>query len=586
MQTPIEFAMTFLLNALWQVPLIALAAVLCARLLKGVSPRYSYRVWVAALVLALLLPVLTSVSISQLFQSPITSVAEPSEKLVTESFYLPAAEPLVGETPPNSFFRVPIVLAFLIFTAYALLVLYRSVDLLRAWIKTREIVRGAYRADFPESISDALEKCREAIGEQEAEVLFSDRVPVPITSGHRRPVVILPEHFLHEKDEDLLVTALGHELVHVNRRDYAFNLLFEITCLPLSFHPVTAYAKRQIAYVRELCCDEIVTTRLLGAEAYARSLLNIAGSAPPSNRLSPIITVGITDAENLEVRIMSLLKKSELTFRKKAFIITAAIILLSIPLAAAAFISPSVSVNSAGTQPEAQSTPPEKEESYERKTSREELERKLAEVKKAQADPNLTERQRVELGAMESKLEQKLAEADRVERLVRKVEEVKSALEDPNLSENQRNEYKAVEAKLKSELYKTRAEGDVGYAKTDEVIVNVTRSAAMDDDLKPLPNGDLNNPRIRAEMEKLKRSANISGEQAMEIALAAYPGKIVDKEVGQLKDEIAFTIFILDGTETPEGNAVMVVVSGVDGRVMKTERVGIKQSAKRRAKPE
>src|SRR5262249_35228771 len=153
---------------------------------------------------------------------------------------------------------------------------------------------------------------------------FSADVPVPVTIGNREPVVILPEQFLNESDRDVVLTAVGHEMVHIERRDYAVNLLCQFISLPLSFHPAVIYAKRRVAHMRELCCDETVATRLLKAEAYALSLLNIAGSATSLDRVSAIITVGITDTDDLEVRIMSLLKRSELSFRKKALLLFAA----------------------------------------------------------------------------------------------------------------------------------------------------------------------------------------------------------------------------------------------------------------------
>jgi hypothetical protein len=288
MQSPIEVAMTFLLNAVWQVPLIALAAAVCVRLLSGVSPRYTYWFWVTALVLSLLVPVVTSVSSSrgEVFQAAGTPVLS-GEKLSAETY------DLLGRRVRESGKR----------TRYVLYAADRPGDRdicgLRAvclvskcgpFTRVAEDPGGRSRRSScgtPECIVSALEKCSAVVGKREIEVLFSDRVPVPVTIGNRRPVVILPEHFLQETEPDVLITALGHEMVHVERRDYAFNLLFEITCLPLSFHPATAYAKRRVAHMRELCCDEIVATRLLKAEAYARSLLNIAGSASSLNRLSP-----------------------------------------------------------------------------------------------------------------------------------------------------------------------------------------------------------------------------------------------------------------------------------------------------------
>src|SRR5206468_8995299 len=118
-----------------------------------------------------------------------------------------------------------------------------------------------------------FEKCQAAIGVTSVRILCSTAVPVPITVGIWKPLIILPERLLHDVDEEVLTSAIGHELVHVARRDYLANLIYEFISLPLSFHPAAAFLRRRIKQTRELCCDEAVATKLLRAETYARSLV-------------------------------------------------------------------------------------------------------------------------------------------------------------------------------------------------------------------------------------------------------------------------------------------------------------------------
>ena len=51
-----RFVLTYILNSIWKVPLIALVAVGCMALLRKVSFSVQHRLWVAALVAAFLLP--------------------------------------------------------------------------------------------------------------------------------------------------------------------------------------------------------------------------------------------------------------------------------------------------------------------------------------------------------------------------------------------------------------------------------------------------------------------------------------------------------------------------------------------------
>ena len=78
--------------------------------------------------------------------------------------------------------------------------------------------------------------------------------------------------------------------------------------------------------------------RILTAEVYARSLVKLASSAPPLQRLSVSTTVGIADADILEARIMSLLRKPKLDTRRKRVILIAVSLLLLVPCLGRSFV--------------------------------------------------------------------------------------------------------------------------------------------------------------------------------------------------------------------------------------------------------
>jgi beta-lactamase regulating signal transducer with metallopeptidase domain len=124
--------------------------------------------------------------------------------------------------------------------------------------------------------------------------------------------------------------------VHIGRRDYLLNLIYELLYIPLSFHPASGLIRRFIKQTRELCCDELVAQRIITPEAYARCLVKLAGSAPTLRRLSVTTTVGIADADILEARIMSLLKRPRIDPRWKTIALVVASLLLAVPCVAAA----------------------------------------------------------------------------------------------------------------------------------------------------------------------------------------------------------------------------------------------------------
>ena len=76
----------------------------------------------------------------------------------------------------------------------------------------------------------------------------------------------------------------------------------------------------------------------------------------------------------------------------------------------------------------------------------------------------------------------------------------------------------------------------------------------------------------RQEMERLAQSANVKMEQAAQIALAAHPGKLIQKSMGKSDEGVVYTFVVAD-TPDAEGNASMVVVKGSDGTIVRYDRV-------------
>jgi TonB family protein len=337
--------LTLLFNSLWQIALIAAVATLSARLLRAAKAGTRHLLWVAALVAPVCLAAI-AFSLGAKHET-LALIPLPTEKTeitalartnAIQAMRLPESAPTKNLPAPIPESSIPVGRSFAIglLAAYLLLVAYRSAQLLRAWLKTRAIVRDASEAELPAHIQAIVQRCLETIGIVKARLLWSPSISVPVTIGALRPVVILPEEMLGERDADLLTTALGHELAHVRRHDYALNLFYELLYLPISFHPAAAWVKRRIRQTREQRCDELVTEKLMNGAAYARSLVKMASWASPMNSSTPTISVGIADAGNLEERVMSILRKPRISTRRKSLSIAAASLLFAIPCIAAA----------------------------------------------------------------------------------------------------------------------------------------------------------------------------------------------------------------------------------------------------------
>ena len=418
-----QLLLTFVLNAAWQVALITACAALCDRLLRGTAARYRHALWVGTLLLCVCIPIVSSSHvIKPILISPQARTEIRNEPRVTSSIVSGDVEPLpttapemtVPEPARRSFelsrLSVSQKLAGALAALYLLLLAYRCANLFRAWRRTRAIVSSAYEYPFSEPIRRIINQCQTAIRVRRARILCSALVPVPITVGVLNPLVILPESLLQQLDRELVTSAIGHELVHVARRDYLANLVYEFLYLPLSFHPAAALARRRIKQTRELCCDEWVAAKLLKPEIYARSLVRLIGSVPITRRLAANTTIGITESDNLEGRIMSLLKTPKLTPRRKTLLLVTALLVLVVPSVAATSFAFSLDIEQQQASNEAQSQQSSQEGSSQAIERREQA-RMREELKRQERA--LTEQLRIVPEAQRAAMEKELSELRR-----------------------------------------------------------------------------------------------------------------------------------------------------------------------------
>lgn len=338
MRTSSQLLLTFLLNACWQIALVLALAYLSDRLLRNSPARYRHWVWVAALILAIGIPLTTTsqLLLESLETGQSASIA-PAQQ-VNQQFTTVPEVSIEASPIRNDAWMLHPWLAYFLIAVYFGLLMFCALRLIQAWRVTSRILAAATDISENKTITSVFKTCAAVLGESNARICVSDSVNVPVTIGVLNPLIILPSELTFETSEEVLTSAIGHELIHVRRRDFALNLVYELLFLPIAFHPGAALIRRRIRQTRELSCDELVAERILNPEAYARSLLKLASSAPTLPRLSVTTTVGISDADILEARIMSLLKKSKLDSRRKRMLLIAASLLLLVPcLAAASF---------------------------------------------------------------------------------------------------------------------------------------------------------------------------------------------------------------------------------------------------------
>ncbi len=175
MRTSSQLLLTFLLNAVWQIALIAALASVGAWLLRQSATRFQHWLWVAALCLSLLVPVMTA-----LRTVPISS---PSVQPEIFNPVLPEGiDPVLpqgavpNQSPSTSVsswsFQLNASLVLALVSVYGLFLLYGSFRLLQAWRTTRKIRNAAVDLEGDEAVGAIMRECAKRLN------FRSDRVRV------------------------------------------------------------------------------------------------------------------------------------------------------------------------------------------------------------------------------------------------------------------------------------------------------------------------------------------------------------------------------------------------------------------------
>ncbi|NCC61004.1 MAG: M56 family metallopeptidase [Verrucomicrobiae bacterium] len=90
-----------------------------------------------------------------------------------------------------------------------------------------------------------------------------------------RVSVILPRTLVESLSLQELKWVLGHELAHVQRKDYQVRWLEWLACVAFWWNPLVWWGRRHLRLNEEICCDALVLDRIEGRPYdYAQSLLN------------------------------------------------------------------------------------------------------------------------------------------------------------------------------------------------------------------------------------------------------------------------------------------------------------------------
>ena len=296
--------LNYLLNALWQVPVIFLVATLAVRLTRSSGPRTEHRIWVAALILEATLP---ACAFAPALRNLVLSLFQQGSGHVTTQ------TTLLNATAVDNNSHLTAIIAAAALIAYIATLLYLTARLLYRLHRTHILRHTAQPITLTGDPLTLWQRCTRLFGVHDAQLATSAAISGPSTIGIRRRIVLVPPTLLTDLPHEDLAAALAHEFAHMRRRDFAKNLLYELIALPIAWHPLLWLTRLRITESREMVCDELAAHAMYGTTRYAHSLLRLAVSFSRPTPAATLHTIGILDANVLERRVMKLTRNHPIT---------------------------------------------------------------------------------------------------------------------------------------------------------------------------------------------------------------------------------------------------------------------------------
>ena len=282
-----------------QSGLLVTGGALLIRLFRIRDPRVSLAYWRTLLVACVLLPFFEP---WQVITPPPTAVVA----VIDSTTGLPApqaAEAAVAGPKQGS----------ISLERTALIALVSGVMARGAWLVIGAWVLGRIRREATpfEPLPDAMTLAQERVGVS-ARMYLSTRIAGPITFGLLQPVVVFPPG-VTTMDASVQHAIACHELIHVRRRDWLFQLVEEAVRTLLWFHPAIWWLIGRIQLSREQVVDQAAVALIESRERYVEALLAVAIAKSPG-MFTP--APAFLRRSLLKKRVAQILQESTMTTRR------------------------------------------------------------------------------------------------------------------------------------------------------------------------------------------------------------------------------------------------------------------------------
>ncbi len=236
----------------------------------------------------------------------------------------PVAEP---EPSPPAEPWDPFVLAALAYGAVSALLLIRLAVSLLAVSRLVRRATPVLNSTWSDSLGEL--NCNRS----DVQLLWSERIGIPVVIGWLRPAILLPPHLV-DADAATARAVLLHELAHIRRHDYPWNLFLRLTLAACWPHPLAWLLARSLSESRERACDAYCVHALGGPAPYADALLAVVAARLNSRIPTPSLGLAMARPSRLRSRLVRIARTPGTPSAAPSLPARLSVLLLALPLAA------------------------------------------------------------------------------------------------------------------------------------------------------------------------------------------------------------------------------------------------------------
>ncbi len=346
-----------ILHSLWQAMLIAIFSAVLLLYLRKKTAKIRYRVLGLSMLMVLVSAVVTFAWYANTQEMVETRASLPVNG---EEMYIPCMDSTMYVLPrtANEAALVPLAAVQTYFEPHlSLIALIWSFGfafcLLRLLGHIGQVYYLKTQRNFPadEYWVEIKDNLLEKAGLHKAVALVeSAMVRTPILVGHLKPYIMFPIGLINRLDPSEAEAIIAHEIAHIIRRDYLFNILQSLVETIFYYHPAVWWLSSTMRREREIAADELAIALTGNPINYAKALVVVQELA--YFPLSPALAFAGPRKSQLFTRVQHILNsKHSKSFVMEKFISASVFLLLLVGLTFAQRSENAVNFNTSETSP-------------------------------------------------------------------------------------------------------------------------------------------------------------------------------------------------------------------------------------------